>query len=1032
MTSLDQLVIEHIEKSSGVELPQEDRTIVQEIISKHEFDEESARLFGEFYVNVNYKLNLHDSIRTLLNNSLIDESYVKLKPFWIKKTIPLLDIIAKFYSNKDFSQKELSEIKEITDTIEHEIWSITYFISEAQNVPEDYALHCLLAFEKLVVINANALFPGIYDDNNRFFNTFTQFIDSPPYYHDENGGHTIGDIREVTIKLLNLLSEFRSLDGKIVNPPEGFGILIHPEYVNDALAENRIKNAIEFLSRHNPEKESLSEVLPKLMDCVTTEIPDYEVIDFLGEGAFKKVYLARSKIDPDKYVAVAVFDPEHIRKAGRLQLSRIGSDLTPEALENAIKREFQPSKLDKIKHPHKENIINIHHVGRTEKFAYITYTPYDINLKGLLAKKQKIDFKQINKILLSIASGLAGCHESGVIHRDLHAGNIGLMLNEDVIERAILSDFGQMSEFSFEQDKEHSQISPLQTRPPEQFLSKEEFERYKTSVAERLSRETNVDFELQKKANVFNFGCIAYQIITGRVPFWPRNPDGTLIEDPLGKDSGNLPARQELEQTIQQTLEKEKDSKGSYKKFLERDPAFKKAPRYMRNLITKCLMYDPKDRYDNFDKIYKCINNDTPTKKALKLIFGKDLTHAFYRLAFATAVVVLGNYIAPNDDELVSQVSIAGHSIVRSNEEIEVEFSVRQLEDFPQFNVFYHDETKIKDTSKFTGASSVPVEIISSHEFEQDYIKGRIIRTRFDSEGIKTITLESLERSEEFPNGRVYGAKKIIVLDNTNERSEISNFINVQRDFLDRNKLTVSIDEVQLFNYAQQLGITRNSFTRGLYWIAINNKGNAVQKSENFSNNLNSFDSMLLGGSFFSLIKDKSWFVENYIDDKTQLSDIYLIIEKDGKMLFGRKLASEIYRDPNSNAELQGFILAAENKYFILSGGTKVYCLRVLKNSNGNIMIDNRVDFCEWDFRDPDLNRNKQKVGVSFPSSGVHRLNVTALDNTENNSESSAPHIYNTSIDFVVEEIEHNWYPISLFIGGLVSILVIKLGDQLC
>ena len=205
MTSLDQLVIEHIEKSSGVELPQEDRTIVQEIISKHEFDEESARLFGEFYVNVNYKLNLHDSIRTLLNNSLIDESYVKLKPFWIKKTIPLLDIIAKFYSNKDFSQKELSEIKEITDTIEHEIWSITYFISEAQNVPEDYALHCLLAFEKLVVINANALFPGIYDDNNRFFNTFTQFIDSPPYYHDENGGHTIGDIREVTIKLLNLL-----------------------------------------------------------------------------------------------------------------------------------------------------------------------------------------------------------------------------------------------------------------------------------------------------------------------------------------------------------------------------------------------------------------------------------------------------------------------------------------------------------------------------------------------------------------------------------------------------------------------------------------------------------------------------------------------------------------------------------------------------------------------------------------------------------------------------------------------------------
>ena len=52
MTSLDQLVIEHIERSSRVTLPQEDRTLILDIVSRHEFDEDAARQFAEFYVNV--------------------------------------------------------------------------------------------------------------------------------------------------------------------------------------------------------------------------------------------------------------------------------------------------------------------------------------------------------------------------------------------------------------------------------------------------------------------------------------------------------------------------------------------------------------------------------------------------------------------------------------------------------------------------------------------------------------------------------------------------------------------------------------------------------------------------------------------------------------------------------------------------------------------------------------------------------------------------------------------------------------------
>src|SRR3989344_7574685 len=90
MTSLDQLVIEHIERSSRVTMPQEDRTLILDIVSRHEFDEDAARQFAEFYVNVNYRYGLSKELSEIFNKALIKfsvrgsdlASIIQSRPLW--------------------------------------------------------------------------------------------------------------------------------------------------------------------------------------------------------------------------------------------------------------------------------------------------------------------------------------------------------------------------------------------------------------------------------------------------------------------------------------------------------------------------------------------------------------------------------------------------------------------------------------------------------------------------------------------------------------------------------------------------------------------------------------------------------------------------------------------------------------------------------------------------------------------------------------------------------------------------------------
>lgn len=862
MTTLEEIVITTIEQSSGIELPQDERTLLGEIVSKHNFDEESARMFGEFY-------SYYSTKPEFLNPSKIRVMayYDKFKKTGIKGGIntTFLRPTKDYLSSQELSRilKIINKIccyyndlKKLPDSINlekdaplfiffQEIKPVLDFINfgaEKNEITHNVGL-CLDIIEKItdLDIKNNHSEHGIWPEVE--FDICKESLSYLIYklFPDINLLYSMINVDYLTLfnNFLTQLSRFNNSSNNIIGY-DRFNQLTK-SHSHNTLTDNALTIGIEFLSRHDPQQESLSDVFDKMMSCLLINIPDYDVIDFLGEGAFKQVYLARSKIDPEKYVAVAVFDPERIKKSGQLKLSIMGVDkLTPEELENTIRREFKPSKLDDIEHPHKQNIINIHHIGRTERFAYMTYDPYQINVRDFISQ-EKINYAQIRKILLGISSGLTGCHNARIIHRDLHARNIGLILDKtDNLAKAIISDFGQMSESLFAHNGGHSQMSPLQTRPPEQFLTKDEFEKYKQLNAHKFSEVDTfgvlptykvLDFELQKRANVFNFGCIAYQLTTGRTPFWPRNPDGTLVEDPLKQDSNDLEGRLEIEKQILEIMHIEKDSKGSYKKFLEQDPAFKKAPKYLRKIITKCLMYDPLDRYDSFDKITADLEKESWWRFILKdeqTLTPKQKIERKYSRIFYSALgisLIAGllfyaqcsnwNEKAKQDELRILDLEDEGE--LRDNPDIDIEPEIILTGETIYFDIRCGDNSFLS----FKGQPTF------DKQYFQDYFSLTIIedfqlpipkktegpsyRDFFWQKQINTpcvgeITIEISSRNYSY--GYPHDSIPIIVLDRNKQSQDLNNIINIVQNEskinyvnleIDLNRLNCNINDIGLF-----------------------------------------------------------------------------------------------------------------------------------------------------------------------------------------------------------------------------------------
>ena len=227
----------------------------------------------------------------------------------------------------------------------------------------------------------------------------------------------------------------------------------------------------------------------ELLERVVTAIGEqYEIEGEIGRGGMSVVYRARDR-RLNRPVAIKVLPPE------------LAYD---PAVRTRFTREAQTSAH--LAHPH---IVPIHDVGEREGIAYLVMSLVTGgNLAALLAREPLQPIEEVRRLVCEIADALAYAHLRGVIHRDIKPDNILLDAESG---RAIVTDFGIARAM---EAGTRLTVTGIAVGTPT-YMSPEQ------AVGER---------EIDGRSDIYSLGIVAYQMLTGRVPFTAGNSMALLMK----------------------------------------------------------------------------------------------------------------------------------------------------------------------------------------------------------------------------------------------------------------------------------------------------------------------------------------------------------------------------------------------------------------------------------------------------------------------------------------------------------------------
>jgi serine/threonine protein kinase len=211
----------------------------------------------------------------------------------------------------------------------------------------------------------------------------------------------------------------------------------------------------------------------------------YRVLDLLGEGGMGLVYAA-VHIDLDKRFAVKLIRPELARSPG---------------LEDVFRNEARA--VSRLGHP---NIVDVSDFGRAEDGSLFMVMEYlqGESLRARLERVRVVPQERALRILLQVAQALSAAHAAGVVHRDVKPDNVLLTRRAEEDDFAKVLDFGVAYALGGPQG---AVCGTPQYMPPEQ--------------ASGGAHDHRVD--------IFAFGVMAYETLTGRLPYEIRTPVDVLL-----------------------------------------------------------------------------------------------------------------------------------------------------------------------------------------------------------------------------------------------------------------------------------------------------------------------------------------------------------------------------------------------------------------------------------------------------------------------------------------------------------------------
>lgn len=210
----------------------------------------------------------------------------------------------------------------------------------------------------------------------------------------------------------------------------------------------------------------------------------YDVLEIIGHGGMGVVLKAFDR-ELQRCVAIKVLAP-HLAQS-------------PLA-KKRFAREAQAAAA--VVHPH---VLAIHQVQPNGRLPFLVMPLVaGESLAERLAIQGTMELKEILRIGMQAAAGLAAAHEQGLVHRDVKPANI---LLEKGVERAVLTDFGLARAAD---DVSLTRWGIIAGTP--QYMSPEQ------------ARGEPLD----GRSDLFSLGCVLYEMATGVSPFRTESTFATL------------------------------------------------------------------------------------------------------------------------------------------------------------------------------------------------------------------------------------------------------------------------------------------------------------------------------------------------------------------------------------------------------------------------------------------------------------------------------------------------------------------------